>query len=105
MGILVLKSMRGHRQGRVMCVMDCALLEVLLVICIIPLLAAFVVPSPVGVRRGAEIDITRLMVAQGGTLDSRIILYRIQTGQYPRNPGIDERVGAGVSYMHERNRG
>ena len=40
---------------------------VLLVIGIIALLAAFVVPALVGVRAGAEIDITKQMIAQGGT--------------------------------------
>jgi general secretion pathway protein G len=59
------------------------LLEVLLVIGIIALLAAFVVPSLVNVRAGAEIDVTKGMIAQGGTLDNMINLYRMQTGQYP----------------------
>ncbi len=59
------------------------LLEVLLVIGIIALLAAFVVPALVGVQQGAEVDITTRMVEQGGTLDNMINLYRMQTGQYP----------------------
>ncbi len=60
------------------------LLEILVVIAIIALLAAFVVPSLVNVQSSAERDITQQMVAQGGTLDNMINLFRMNCGQYPK---------------------
>jgi len=59
------------------------LLEVLLVVGIIALLAAFVVPSFMGTQRAAEIDIARTMVDDGGTLATQLNLYRMAIGEYP----------------------
>lgn len=59
------------------------LLEVLLVVGIIALLAAFVVPSFMGTQRGAEIQIARTMVDDGGHLATQLNLYRMHMGSYP----------------------
>ncbi len=59
------------------------LLEVLLVVGIIALLAAFVVPQFMGTRNKAEIDITTTMVKSGGTLATQLELYRQHVGSYP----------------------
>jgi len=59
------------------------LIEVLLVIAIIALLAAFVVPSFMNVESGARIDVTKSMVSDGGTLAGALELYRMNVGTYP----------------------
>lgn len=59
------------------------LIEVLLVIAIIALLAAFVVPSFINVQSGAEIDLTRSLVSSGGPVAGALELYRINVGRYP----------------------
>jgi len=59
------------------------LLEVLLVVGIIALLAAFVVPTFFGTQRNAEINITNTMVSNGGQLAQQLELYRMHIGTYP----------------------
>lgn len=59
------------------------LLEVLLVVGIIALLAAFVVPQFMNTQRGAEIDITQRMVEDGGSLATQLDLFRLNVGTYP----------------------
>ena len=59
------------------------LLEVLLVVGIIALLAAFVVPSYLAIGKGAEIDIARTMVDDGGTLATQLNLYHMAIGEFP----------------------
>jgi len=59
------------------------LLEVLLVVGIIALLAAFVVPTFLSTQRGAEIDIAQTMVDDGGTLATQLNLYHMAIGAYP----------------------
>lgn len=60
------------------------LLEVLLVIGIISLLAAFVVPQFHHTQLATEIDVARLMVDDGGSLATQIDLFRMNVGRYPR---------------------
>ena len=57
------------------------LLEVLMVVAIIGLLAAFVVPNLFSAREGAKIDLTQALITSGlnGTLDR----YRLDMNQYP----------------------
>jgi len=59
------------------------LLEVLMVIVIIGILAAFVVPSFFGAQEGAQIDLTKALIGSGinGTLD----MYRMHMGRYPES--------------------
>lgn len=59
------------------------LLEVLLVVGIIALLAAFVVPSFVGTQRSAEVEIANSMVNGGGQLATQLNLYRVHVGKFP----------------------
>jgi len=59
------------------------LLEVLLVVGIIALLAAFVVPSFIGARSGAEDDIAKAIVDNGGQLAGQLEIYRLHMGKYP----------------------
>ncbi len=59
------------------------LLEVLLVVGIIALLAAFVVPSFMGTQRGAEIQIAQTMVDDGGHLATQLNLFRMHMGNFP----------------------
>jgi len=59
------------------------LLEVLLVIAIIALLAAFVVPSYLATGQGARMDIAKTMVDDGGSLATQLNLYHMALGEYP----------------------
>ncbi|UCD27985.1 MAG: type II secretion system major pseudopilin GspG [Planctomycetota bacterium] len=59
------------------------LLEVLLVVGIIALLAAFVVPSFIGTEKSAKIKLAEGMVGTGGTLATQLELYRMAMGTYP----------------------
>jgi len=59
------------------------LLEVLLVVGIIALLAAFVVPQFMGTQRGVEIDTAKNMVDSGGPLGIQLQLYRMHIGKFP----------------------
>ncbi len=60
-----------------------SLLEVLLVVVILGILAAFVVPNLIGTGDKAKIDTTRSMVLKGGTLGLALDLYRTNVGEYP----------------------
>jgi len=57
------------------------LLEVLMVVVIIGLLAAFVVPQLFNTQVGAQIDLTKAAVESG--LNGAIDLYRMAMGRYP----------------------
>ncbi len=70
-------NVRTHRRRRAF-----TLLEVLMVIVIIGILAAFVVPSFFGAGEGARIDLTKALIESGinGSLD----MYKMHMGHYPR---------------------
>ncbi len=59
------------------------LLEVLLVVGIIALLAAFVVPSFMGTQRRAEVQIAQTMVDDGGHVASQLRIFRLHMGRLP----------------------
>ena len=61
-----------------------SLLEVLLVVVILGILAAFVVPSLLGTGEQAKIDTTRTMVGKSGNIALAISLYHTAVGQYPK---------------------
>lgn len=60
-----------------------SLLEVLLVVVIIGILAAFVVPNLIGTGDKARVDATRSMVGKSGNLALAIDLFRTNVGEYP----------------------
>lgn len=70
------------------------LLEVLMVIVIIGVLAAFVVPNFFGASKGAKIDLTRALIKSGinGALD----MYKMRMGHYPTDDegGLDALINA-----------
>lgn len=72
-----IKKNRNRRKG------GFTLLEVLLVVVIIGLLAAFVVPSLMGTREKAERDVTANMIAPGGNLATQLDLFHTHVGRYP----------------------
>ena len=59
------------------------LLEVLLVVGIIALLAAFVVPQFLGTEERARIEMTKGRVASGGTIATQLEIFRTHMGRYP----------------------
>lgn len=59
------------------------LLEVLLVVGIIALLAAFVVPSFMGTEDSARNQIAQTMVDDGGSIATQLELFRMHMGRYP----------------------
>ncbi|MHC4444167.1 MAG: type II secretion system major pseudopilin GspG [Planctomycetota bacterium] len=68
------------------------LLEVLLVVGIIALLAAFVVPSFIGTEKSAKIKLAKAMVDSGGTLATQLELYRMAMGKFPEElTGLTEK--------------
>ena len=60
------------------------LLEILVVVAIIALLAAFVVPNFIGTHRGAEIKLAQTTVSQNGPVATPLKLYRMDIGTYPK---------------------
>jgi general secretion pathway protein G len=72
-----IRRTRRHRRS------GFTLLEILIVVGIIALLAAFVVPNFFGTQRGAEIDITRTSIGPSGNLATQLELHRLHTGTYP----------------------
>ena len=67
------------------------LLEVLLVVGILALLAAFVVPNLMGAGDQAREDIARMAVGRTGEISSALKQYRLNLGTYPDE---DEGLGA-----------
>jgi general secretion pathway protein G len=73
------------------------LLEILLVVGLLALLAAFVVPSLTKQAENAKIDMARAAIGPNGPLSQSIDLFKTNTGQYPEElkylcekPGNDE---------------
>ncbi|MFH1747572.1 MAG: type II secretion system major pseudopilin GspG [Planctomycetota bacterium] len=73
--------MRNHRL-RIRSRAAFTLLEVLMVVAIIGLLAAFVVPNLFGAREGAKIDLTQALVDSG--INGALELYRTHMDRYPQ---------------------
>lgn len=59
------------------------LFEVLLVIAILALLAAFVVPEFLNIQNQAEIDLAKTAVGRTGAIAKQLKFYRIAMGKYP----------------------
>lgn len=59
------------------------LLEVLIVIGILALLAAFVVPNFMGAQQRANIDMTKAKIGPSGVVANALELYRVHMGSYP----------------------
>ncbi len=59
------------------------LLEVLLVVGILALLAAFVVPNLIGAGDRANNDIARMAVGRSGNISGQLKRYRMDVGVYP----------------------
>lgn len=59
------------------------LLEVLLVITILGILAAFVVPSLMNAQSGAERDIAQAAVGKSGPIAIGLDMFRMKVGRYP----------------------
>jgi general secretion pathway protein G len=60
------------------------LLEILVVVAIIALLAAFVVPNLIGVSSAQEIKITKTAVSNNGPIAMAIDTFRLDVGRYPK---------------------
>jgi len=60
------------------------LLEILVVVAIIALLAAFVVPNLIGVSSAQEIKITKTAVSNSGPISMAIDTFRLDVGRYPK---------------------
>lgn len=59
------------------------LLEILLVVGLLALLAAFAIPALVGQGEKAKMDIARAAIGPNGSLSQAIDLFKFNTGQYP----------------------
>lgn len=73
------------------------LLEILIVVGIIAILAAFVVPSLMNRGEKAKEDITRSLISDNGSVARALDMYRLDMGQYPEelsqlneDPGDDD---------------
>lgn len=60
------------------------LLEILVVVAIIALLAAFVVPSFINTQAGAEVRLTKSLVSNNGPIATAIDTFRLEVGRYPK---------------------
>ena len=60
-----------------------SLLEILIVVGILALLAAFVVPSLIGAQDSAKIDMARSAVGNNGVVAGALKRYRLDVGKYP----------------------
>ncbi len=60
------------------------LLEILVVVAIIALLAAFVVPSLIGVQSKQEIKLTQTAVSSAGPISMAVDTFRLDVGRYPK---------------------
>ncbi|MBI4579564.1 MAG: type II secretion system major pseudopilin GspG [Planctomycetes bacterium] len=60
------------------------LLEILVVVAIIALLAAFVVPSLIGVQGKQEIKLTEALISNSGPIAMAIDTFRLDVGRYPK---------------------
>ena len=59
------------------------LIEVLLVIAILGMLAAFVLPSIMGAGDKAQVDLVAAAVGSSGSFSQALDLYKIHVGKYP----------------------
>lgn len=75
--------MRTGNMARKMRRSGFTLLEILLVVGIIALLAAFVVPSFMGTEDKAKRDLAASMVGDSGHLATQLNIYRMHVGSYP----------------------
>ncbi|MCK4343509.1 MAG: type II secretion system major pseudopilin GspG [Phycisphaerae bacterium] len=73
--------MKGNKRRVRSRVRAFTLLEVLMVVVIIGLLAAFVVPSFFGAGEGVKIDLTQATIDSG--LGGSLKMYRVHMGHYP----------------------
>ncbi len=71
------KRKRNRRRG------GFTLLEILIVVGIIAILAAFVVPSLMGTSEAAKIEITESAVNDNGPIANALDVYRLHMGTYP----------------------
>jgi len=69
----------GVRRGR----RAFTLLEILLVVGLLALLAAFVVPALTGQADKAKIDMAKAAIGPNGPLSQSIDLYKVNVGQFP----------------------
>lgn len=60
------------------------LLEILVVVAIIALLAAFVVPSFLNTQARQEIKLTESLVGHSGPIASAVDTFRLEVGRYPK---------------------
>ena len=80
------REKRNRRRG------GFTLLEVLLVVGIIALLAAFVVPSFIGTEDKAKKKLAESMVSTGGAIATQLELYRMAMDKYPEElTGLTEK--------------
>lgn len=61
------------------------LLEILLVVGLLALLAAFAIPALVNQGEQAKIDLAKAAIRPNGSISQAIKMYKFNTGQYPEN--------------------